>query len=466
MSTDFARPAGEPSTLRAAADQILRAAADVDSQNARTASAAATSLGQWQAPRADTFRRAAGGLQAELMALTTATEQVASLITAYAGALEQAQGHIASLHDQSVAAERSAEEQTARLDPSDPRTDQVWQHAATRQRQLAMQAEDAAADLSSLATRVAGQIAAETDVLVPGTAGLSDAELQRRVDGAYGVPTTGDDLTDAEAWAALEVAAGAVPADAVGADGEVDWTKAVAAFNDTVLGPPTTGVALVSTPAEGWAVWRMLANQRALAADAQAMRAAFSEIVGPVAYRTDYGAASWTELNEALLRFRNGADAVESFQAPRTAQALEGVRGGGMPGTGVIGALGRLAAVLGVAADVMTIIDPGVDNEVEGAGLRVTAGVNIVGTGMAFAPALATLVGINAVADWIPVVGQVVMVVSGLILAGDYIYHHWDGISHFVTDTVPDAVGSAADAVGDALSDGAHAVGHFFSSLF
>jgi hypothetical protein len=83
-------------------------------------------------------------------------------------------------------------------------------------------------------------------------------------------------------------------------------------------------------------------------------------------------------------------------------------------------------------------------------------------------------VGINAVADWIPVAGQIIMVGTGLFLAGDYLYHHWDQVSHFVTSTVPHfvtstvphALGSAATATGHALSSGAKSVGHFVSSLF
>jgi hypothetical protein len=60
----------------------------------------------------------------------------------------------------------------------------------------------------------------------------------------------------------------------------------------------------------------------------------------------------------------------------------------------------------------------------------------------------------------VPVAGQVVVVATGLFLAGDWVYHNWDtvkgwgnDVGHFVTDTVPDALGDAADAVGDVASD-------------
>jgi hypothetical protein len=58
----------------------------------------------------------------------------------------------------------------------------------------------------------------------------------------------------------------------------------------------------------------------------------------------------------------------------------------------------------------------------------------------------------------VPVAGQVVVVGTGLVLAGDYVYHHWDQISS--------GASTAYHATTHALSSGASAVGHFVSSLF
>ena len=130
-----------------------------------------------------------------------------------------------------------------------------------------------------------------------------------------------------------------------------------------------------------------------------------------------------------------------------------------------------------MVGDALTIVDPGVANKTEGRALQVTAGANMVGTGMAFS---ATLLGANAVVDWVPVAGQVVMVATGLILAGDYVYHHWDQITHGVSTAyhatthavstayhaTTHALGSAASATGHALSSAGSAVGHVFSSIF
>lgn len=464
MSGDFATPPGNPAGLRTAANSLMHAAADLDSQNTATKNAVATAISQWRAPRCDDFRHAGAGLQAELTGATTAVERVAALITAYAQALERTQQEIATLAQQDAASQEDATAQSRRLNADDPQTDRIFQHAAQRHAQLVAQADAARSDLNTLAGRIAAQIDAETDTAVPKSASLSPAQLARQVDAAMGVDGLAGaagqgTLTLDQSWSALAPARRAVPGDAVEGDGEVDWNKAIAEFNDTYVGPPASAGAMGVAPSEGWAIYRLLQTQRDVAADSVALRTAFSEIVGPVAYDLDLGLASLGDLNDALIRFRNGADAVDTFNAARSAEALDAAKAGGLPEAGAVGALGKLAAGVGVLGDVMTLINPGVENTTEGTTLRVAAGANIVGTG-------AVLLAANAAADWIPVAGQIVMVGTGLFLAGDYVYHHWDQIKNFVTDTAPRAIASAAKWTGNALATGAKAVGHFFSSLF
>ena len=48
--------------------------------------------------------------------------------------------------------------------------------------------------------------------------------------------------------------------------------------------------------------------------------------------------------------------------------------------------------MLGVAGDVMTIVNPGLENKTEGNVMRGAAAANIVGTGMAFSGTLAAAV--------------------------------------------------------------------------
>lgn len=118
-----------------------------------------------------------------------------------------------------------------------------------------------------------------------------------------------------------------------------------------------------------------------------------------------------------------------------------------MRDTGAIGALGRLAAAAGIFGDGLTLYEPGLPNPTERTALRGAAGLNATGTTMAL------LAGVNGVADWVPVAGQVIMVGTGLFLAGDYIYHHRKAIGHFFTSTVPNFVThTVPHALGDAAS--------------
>ena len=158
---------------------------------------------------------------------------------------------------------------------------------------------------------------AETDTAVPRSATLTPAELRRRVDSSLGVAgirqaAADRTLTDTQAWSALTAAADAVPKDAVNPDGSVDWREAVAEFNDTYVGPPTTTGAVAVAPSEGWALYRLVLNQRQVAATANDLRGAFSEIVGPVAYDLDSGLAGLTDLNDVLIRFKAISDAVDT----------------------------------------------------------------------------------------------------------------------------------------------------------
>jgi hypothetical protein len=62
--------------------------------------------------------------------------------------------------------------------------------------------------------------------------------------------------------------------------------------------------------------------------------------------------------------------------------------------------------------------------------------------------------------DEIPGVGEVIMVAdvaTGLYLGGDYVVHHWAGITH--------GLGTAASTVGHATVGAVHEVGHLVSDV-
>lgn len=485
MTDAFSPPLGDAAGLSAAAKQLHTADADLNTSAARLKAAVATAVGEWTGPRAIDFRDAGAGLQAQLAGTMTAIGTAAQILDTYIAAFNRTVQDVDDYRRQADQSQTGATAQTDRLNPDDPRVDSILQHAMMRRAQLAQLALDAKADLNRLGAKLAASIDMETNLAVPGSARLSADEIRRRVDSSLGVAAlqgaAAGALTADQAWTALAAAQQAVAEDAVNEDGSVDWATAVAEFNDKYVGPPASVGSLAVVPSEGWAIYKLLENRAEVAAVTQDLRTAFDDIVGPVGLDLDRGLSGLTEINDALIRFRSISDAVDALgPSAQTAEAIEQAAAGGLPDTGAIGLLGKIGAGVGVLGDVLTLVNPGVDNKVEGDGLRVAAGANIVGTGMAFAGTLGPLVGINAVADWIPGVGEVVMVGTGLVLAGDYVYHHWDQIAggvstayHATTKALGDAADAtahalttAADGTGHVLSGGAHAIGSFVSSLF
>jgi uncharacterized protein YukE len=130
----------------------------------------------------------------------------------------------------------------------------------------------------------------------------------------------------------------------------------------------------------------------------------------------------------------NAADAAAS--ATRLARGLTG--------------LSRVLGVTGVAGDLLTVIDPP-DDGVMGVVDRGAAGVN------------GTLLAVNLFTDEIPVAGEVVMIGTGLYLAGNFLYHHW-GAFHDVCDDIGHGTVKAVDWVGDEATSAYHTASHAVSS--
>jgi hypothetical protein len=167
----------------------------------------------------------------------------------------------------------------------------------------------------------------------------------------------------------------------------------------------------------------------------------------------------WDEVASAVGRY--GEDSLEALDAwygwmgKTLPGALDGlgdaVSGMGRVPSGLAGALdvlGKVGLGLGAVGDVLAIVDSGSPMHD-----RIVSGVNLAGIGMAalgtgVGASAAGLIGINAVADWIPVVGEVVMGATAVYLAGEWIYNHRVGIGH------------AAVAVGHAVAGAATATGH------
>lgn len=131
-----------------------------------------------------------------------------------------------------------------------------------------------------------------------------------------------------------------------------------------------------------------------------------------------------------------GADSDAATASFNLWKATEAAGECGLP-KGFLAGAGHVFSVLGGAGDVMTLIDPGVENKTEGNVLRGDAGANLAGLGaMEFGGVAAGALGLAATVGWVPVAGQIVVIGTGLFLAGDWVYH---------------GLGSAAKSVGSFL---------------
>jgi hypothetical protein len=187
------------------------------------------------------------------------------------------------------------------------------------------------------------------------------------------------------------------------------------------------------------------------------MQQLYGERVGQVALAFDRGEASLAQVEEASASAMRSVEALDVFSKVGAMRAVVG-------GSGILRTLGRLAAPVAVVADLYTIIHPDQPGG-EGTALQVAAGANAVGT-------IAALGVINASVDWIPVVGEVVAVATGLFLAGDWAYHNvpafhdfCDTVGHDTVSVAKDTwhgIQHAASAVGHAASEAEHFLGSLF----
>jgi hypothetical protein len=180
----------------------------------------------------------------------------------------------------------------------------------------------------------------------------------------------------------------------------------------------------------------------------------FEELLRPV-----LGDARATDRDvvEALTRWQAKADAAEAFTKQWTHEANQAlVHGEG----GLVDALDRVAAPLAVIDDSTILTDPSASG-LHGTVNRVAAGANLAGmVGMAAIP-VAEVAGIDASVGWVPVAGEVVIVGSGVYLAGDWAYENVRPFHDFV-DTVASGTVSAAESAFHGVTGVASAAIHLF----
>ncbi len=151
----------------------------------------------------------------------------------------------------------------------------------------------------------------------------------------------------------------------------------------------------------------------------------------------------------------NEFDAMEAFNPgwlKAAAGSLAEIRG-----------LGATLSGLGIVADLGTVIDPP-DKGAMGWVDRGAADVN------------GGLITANLMMDEIPVAGEVVMIGTGVYLAGNFVYHHWkpfrdvcNDVGHVTATAAKDTAHATVDAVKDtdhAISSGWHSVKSSVGSWF
>lgn len=149
----------------------------------------------------------------------------------------------------------------------------------------------------------------------------------------------------------------------------------------------------------------------------------------------DRGEITLEELSATAATRQSAIDAAVGMSG-RIAPGKAGLlRTGGIPEGGWLDMAGRGFAAAGVLSDGLTLWNPGTKNAAEGDVNRAAAAANILGTGMAFAPAAAGLMGAELTVGWIPVAGQVIMAGTALYLAEDWAYHNWGTIEHSASAT-------------------------------
>jgi hypothetical protein len=159
----------------------------------------------------------------------------------------------------------------------------------------------------------------------------------------------------------------------------------------------------------------------------------FEELVQPVAHPTG------EEFLSALSRWQAKADAAEFFTKQWAAEATTTLVHGG----GALHLVDKIALLPALLDDASMAIHPGAGGA-HGVANRAAAVANFAGTaGMGLAEIGAIDLGVG----WVPVAGQVVVVGTGLYLAGDWEYEHNVQFKNFVNTAASRTVSIAKSAL-------------------
>lgn len=437
------RPSGDPATARAAGHSHRASGRELAAVS-RSLIAVVQSLtdSQWAGVAATASSHCAVAFAGALSQAGDAADRAGQALLSYADALATAQGqwdHASRLAGEALsdeAAYRSqAEQQALTLEQQATTGDLGAVHMAQQIRNEAATwtspLRSRAISLATEAVHLAKQAATTAASAVDGAAG------QLASPPPAPQPVDGHPVTPKAVW---------------------DW------FNTWVLGYGSNAWGLGTTPSALVAGARLIGAERGAAALPQDLRVLFSETVGPMGLAYDRGEVSLAELAGRASRWQSSATLFEGDAAAQVAERTKSFLAGGLPETKAFEVLGRTSEGLGVIGDVATLINPGGHSTTENVLNRTAAGANLAGMAGIEAGAL----GLDAAVGWVPVAGQVVVIGTGLYLAGDWAYNtfqpfhdgvdavgHWatHDVPDFFTNTVPDAAGSVLHGAEHLVSD-------------
>ncbi len=461
MDPAFDPPEGDAASLQQAITKLKGLAKGLVTDKNGVTSAVQTAVGQWNGPRKRDFERAGAGLELRADEAAIAVGEIADALHSFHSTLTSTTSEVSGYRKQAAKLDDHTGSGGAHGGPQavDPGAQHSLQH-------LIGLANDAKDDLARKARTTAHRIDGITSGLVKSPSKLSPADLRRQVRHADGVGSLGTDatMTSKQAWKALQGAIEAVPEKAVSSTGTIDWEK--------LLGQASTSSTLATAPPAIWSFGRLIKYAHDGKRVSSDLLKLYSETVSRVGLSYDRGESTLEELALVYKKFdgvkkttmaaraAEGADVKAMVKDGGLTKTLEALKVPGETAAKISRVAGPGLGVLGMAADVDTFIHPGTHAEGYSTGEiwanRGASAVNFASTAAVLsAPLLeegGTLAMINAGADWIPGVGEVVMVGTGLYLAGDYLYHHWKPFKHVVDGTVHKVENAAKDTWGAAKS--------------
>jgi hypothetical protein len=438
-SFGFEVPQGDPGAVAAAADSLAGLGVALEAQSRALAGGAHAALGAhaWEGLAADAF----AGYASHVVSACTLNESTcgdtAAALRSFAGQLAHAQ----SVTRQALA---DCEQYQGELGSQLRLADTAGDAARTASQVAAAAPHPAvAAEYQRQALQAANEQATAQGAANAAQSHLEDA--QRRGQLAFEVYQIEAAALDAR----LESAAGTLrPAPSL--PGETSLGDKVNAD----LGYGLSPWALLTTPPAAVAGYRYLRVTSAIRNLPKALAATF-DFLDQLAFQVD-----------ALLP--GGGNEIRGYKVTAAVAASLGLADertdiarafadrGGLADTKLLTAAGRTFGLAGIASDYLTFRDPGGQTSGQNDAIKIAAGANAASTAVTLVGtdgvvSTAALVGINAGTDWIPVVGEGVMLGTGLYLAGTWAYQTFKPFHDLV------------DATGRTVSSAGHDAGHFLT---